>query len=247
MVAILGMNSAIDVRPVLPVISVPTLVVHSVGDPIVPVDCGRYLAEHIAGARYIELPGDDHLTIRDDGSGALADIEEFLTGHRPEPNADRVLATVMFSDIVGSTAQAADLGDRRWKALLDRHDATVDQVLAAHRGRKVNSTGDGMLATFDGPARAIRCACALHDALHAVGVTIRVGLHTGEIELRGDDIGGIAVHISARVAATAQPDEVLVSRTVVDLVAGSDICFDDRGTHTLKGVPGEWQLFAVDT
>jgi pimeloyl-ACP methyl ester carboxylesterase len=246
MVAVLEMINAIDVRSILSTISVPTLVVHSAGDLIVPVEHGRFLAEHIPGARYIELPGDDHLTIREGHHGVFDDIEEFLTGTRPEPEIDRVLKTVLFTDIVQSTERAVSMGDRRWHELLDTHDAAVRHELEHFRGREIQTTGDGFLASFDGPARAIHCARAITDKVHTIGLEVRAGLHCGECEIRGDHLAGVAVHIAARVAALAQAGEVLCSRTVTDLVAGSGIGFIDRGVHPLKGVPGTWQTFAVE-
>jgi pimeloyl-ACP methyl ester carboxylesterase len=246
MVAVLEMINAIDVRSILSTISVPTLVVHSAGDVIVPVEHGRYLAEHIPGARYIELPGDDHLTIREGHHGVFDDIEEFLTGTRPEPVIDRVLKTVLFTDIVQSTERAVSMGDRRWREVMDVHDAAVRDELEHFRGREIETTGDGFLACFDGPARAIRCARAITDKVHTIGLEVRAGLHCGECETRGDGLAGVAVHIAARVAALAQAGEVLCSRTVTDLVAGSGIGFIDRGVHPLKGVPGTWQMFAVE-
>jgi pimeloyl-ACP methyl ester carboxylesterase len=246
MVAVLEMINAIDVRSILSTINVPTLVVHSAGDLIVPVEHGRYLAEHIPGARYIELPGDDHLTIREGHHGVFDDIEEFLTGTRPEPVIDRVLKTVLFTDIVQSTERAVSMGDRRWREVMDAHDAAVRDELEHFRGREIETTGDGFLACFDGPARAIRCARAITDKVHTIGLEVRAGLHSGECETRGDGLAGVAVHIAARVAALAQAGEVLCSRTVTDLVAGSGIGFADRGVHSLKGVPGTWQMFAVE-
>jgi class 3 adenylate cyclase len=243
--ALMRMNSEIDVRHVLPAIRVPTLVLHRSGDVTVDVAAGRYLAAHILGAKYVELPGDDHLPYVGDSEAILGEIEEFLTGVRPVAEPDRVLATVLFTDVVGSTELAARLGDRRWRDLLDAHHAAVRRELARFRGREVGTVGDGFLATFDGPARAIRCADAIGAAVRTVGVEVRAGLHTGEIEIMGDDVGGIAVHIGARVAAEAGPGEILVSSTVKDLVAGSGLEFEDRGTRTLKGVPGEWRLFAA--
>jgi class 3 adenylate cyclase len=234
-----------DVRHVLPAICVPTLVIHRAEDMIVTVEAGRDLAAMIQGARYVELPGEDHLWFHGDADAILDEMEEFLTGSRSPQTADRVLATVMFTDIVESTRQAAALGDRRWRDLLGRHDALMRRELERHRGRAVKTMGDGFLATFDGPARAIRCACSVRDALRDLGIEVRAGLHTGEFDLIGDDVGGIAVNIGARVGSAAGPGEVLVSRTVTDLVAGSGIAFEDRGVHALKGVPGEWQLFAV--
>jgi class 3 adenylate cyclase len=245
MVDILRMVAATDVRAILPTISVPTLVVHSAGDLMVPVEHGRYLAEHIPGSRYVELPGADHITIQEGEAGAVDDIEEFLTGHRPALGTDRVLATVLFTDICASTERASALGDRAWRRLLDEHDELSSAEIERHRGRLIKTTGDGLLATFDGPARAVQCAAAIRDRLRPLGVSLRAGVHTGEIEVRGEDVGGIAVHIGARVAALAQPGEVMVSRTVTDLVAGSGLSFDDRGAHTLKGMPQEWQLFAL--
>jgi class 3 adenylate cyclase len=207
---------------------------------------GRYVAEHIDNARYLELPGADQLFFVGDTGPLLDAIEEFVTGRLPHHEADRVLATVLITDVVRSTDQVAGMGDRRWSELLATHDDLIRDELERFRGREIRTTGDGFLATFDGPGRAVRCACAIRDAVRAIGIHMRVGLHTGEIELRGDDIGGIAVHIAQRVQTHAQPDEVLVSRTVADLVGGSGIPFADRGTHTLKGVPDPWQLFAVE-
>ena len=235
----------IDVRHALSAIQCPTLVVHREGAPIFTVQHGRYLAEHIQGSVYRELPGEGHSYWASGAAPALlAEVEEFLTGSRSAGPPDRVLATVLFTDIVDSTATAADLGDRRWTDRIREHDAIVRQELGRYRGREIHTTGDGFLATFDGPARAIRCAVAIRDAMGEAGLKIRAGLHAGEIELRGDDVAGIAVHIGARVSAKAAPDEILVSRTVVDLIAGSSFEFDERGTHVLKGVPGEWQLFS---
>ena len=239
------MTFEVDVRHVLPSIQVPTLVLHHADSRAARVGHGRYLAEHIPGARYIELPGSGPAFIGRDREEQIDEIEEFLTGVRPVPQADRVLATVLFTDVVDSTMHAAARGDRAWRDLLERHRELVRRQLERHRGREVNTTGDGFLATFDGPARAIHCASAIIQASRALGVEIRAGLHTGEVELMGSDVGGIAVHIGARVSALAATGEVLVSSTVKDLVAGSGIQFDDRGAHTLKGVPGEWHLFAV--
>lgn len=233
-----------DVRPVLPTIQAPTLVLHRTGDQFSKIGQGRYFAEHIPGARFVELPGEDHAGWEGDQDEGNDEIEEFITGHRPVHEPHRVLATVLFTDIVDSTEKARELGDRQWRELLDRHDALARAQLERHHGRLVKTTGDGLLATFDGPARAIRCASALRDVLP---VPIRAGLHTGEVELRGDDVGGIAVHIGARVAAVAGAGEVLVSRTVKDLVAGSGIAFVDRGSHKLKGVADDWQLYAVSS
>ena len=237
-----------DVRHVLPSIRVPTLILHRKDDSMVPVACGRDLAQKIPGAKYVELPGEDHLLQALDPNLLdllLDEIEEFITGVRHRPDPDRVLATVMFTDIVRSTERAAEMGDSRWRELLTDYYAAVRKELSVFRGREVNTAGDGLLATFDGPNRAIRCACSVREKLRPLGLEVRTGLHTGECELIGDDIGGIAVHIAARVAATAEPDEVLVSSTVRDLVAGSGLRFADRGMHGLKGVPDEWHLFLV--
>ncbi len=243
--AVMRMNREIDVRHVLPAVRVPTLVLHRIGDRLTPVEQGRYLAKHIPGARFVELPGDDHLPWFGDVDAILDEIEEFLTGVRHHAEADRVLATVLFTDIVASTERAAAIGDRGWRALLDSYYAAVRRELARFRGREIDTAGDGMFATFDGPARGIRCAGAITGAVRPLGVEVRAGLHTGECEVMGEKVGGIAVHIGARVASQAGPGEVLVSNTVKDLVAGSGIRFEDRGAHTLKGVPGEWRLFAV--
>jgi class 3 adenylate cyclase len=238
---------ALDVRSVLPSVRVPTLVFHRRDNNFIPIERGRSLAEHIPGARFIELPGADlNIFVRTDE--VQDEIEEFVTGTRRLVEPDRQLATIMFTDIVGSTERAATLGDRRWKELLARHDQTSTKLIEGANGRLVNTTGDGVLATFDGPGRAIRCAFALGRTLRSDGIEIRIGLHTGEIELReGDDIGGIAVHIAARVMGEAGPGEVVCSRTVKDLVAGSEFAFADRGMHALKGVPDDWQLYAVRT
>jgi class 3 adenylate cyclase len=217
-----------------------------VGNAYRDVEQGRFVAEHITGARFVEVEGADHLFWAGECVNVILDeIEEFVTGHRPALEPDRVLATVLFTDIVGSTEKAAHLGDRRWRELLDTHDATVRKEIEHHRGREVDTAGDGFLATFDGPARAVRCACAIRDAVRAHGIEVRAGVHTGEIELRGDDVAGIAVHVGSRVSALAGPGEVLVSSTVVDLVAGSGLEFRERGEHELKGVPRKWTLFEV--
>jgi class 3 adenylate cyclase len=242
---LLRMNDGIDVRHILPTIRLPTLVIHRVGDPAVKVEAGRYLAEHIAGARYVELPGRDHIPWAGDVDALADEIEEFLTGVRQTAEPDRVLATVLFTDVVGSTERASQLGDRRWKELLEQHHATVRRELERFRGREIDTAGDGFLATFDGPARGIRCAEAITHAVRPLGLQVRAGLHTGECELMGGSISGIAVHIGARVAARANPGEVLVSSTVKDLVAGSGLEFADRGLHRLKGVPGRWRLYAA--
>jgi pimeloyl-ACP methyl ester carboxylesterase len=243
--ALARMNMEIDIRHVLPSIRVPTLVLHRTGERAVPVEHARYAAQQISSAKYVELPGIDHLPFVGDVDALLDEVQEFLTGVRPGPEPDRMLATVLFTDIVGSTQRAAELGDRRWRHLLDSYYGLARRELERFRGREVKTTGDGFLATFDGPARSIRCACAVSDSVGQLGIAIRAGLHTGECEVMGDDVGGIAVHIGARVAAEAAPAEVLVSSTVKDLVAGSGLEFEDRGPHRLKGVPEEWRLFAV--
>jgi class 3 adenylate cyclase len=234
---------SVDVRDALSLIQAPTLVLQVSESPFLSVAQGRYLADHIEGATFIELPGGN---VSMDAAPVL-DVAEFLTGERPEVEVERVLTTVLFTDIVGSTAQAASLGDQRWRSMLDAHDKTVREQLRRFRGREINTTGDGFVASFDGPARAIRCAQAVNEATEKLGVKLRVGLHTGECEVRGDDLGGLAVHIAARVGALAAPGEVLVSGTVKDLVVGSGIEFDDRGEHELKGVPGTWKLFALQS
>ncbi len=243
--ALARMNTEIDIRHVLPAIRVPTLILHRTGDLDIDVRGSRYMAERILGDKYVELPGDDHLPWVGDQDAILDEAEEFLTGVRRGPEPDRVLATVLFTDVVGSTERAAELGDRRWRDLLAGYQALVRKELSRFRGREIDTVGDGFLAAFDGPARAIRCACAVSDAVPQLGIAVRAGLHTGEVEVMGDKVGGIAVHIGARVAAHAGAGEVLVSSTVKDLVAGSGIQFEDRGAHALKGVPGEWRLFAA--
>ena len=234
-----------DIRSVLPALRMPTLVLHRRGDVFCRVEHSRYLAEHITNASIVEFDGGDHLFFTGDTDDLLDEIEVFLTGVSATHDLDRTLASVLFTDIVSSTDRAAELGDRQWRHLLDQHDALATRHVEQFRGRVIKMTGDGVLATFDGPARAIRCACALRDAVGHIGIEVRAGIHTGEVERRGDDIGGIAVNLAARVESVAQPNEVLVSRTVTDLVAGSGIVFDDRGEHDLKGVPGHWQLYAV--
>jgi pimeloyl-ACP methyl ester carboxylesterase len=243
--ALLRMNSYIDVRDVLPTIRVPTLVLHRTGDHDVDVAEGRYLASKIPGARFVELPGDDHWISAGNPDEIADEIESFLTGTRPAEELDRVLATVLFTDIVDSTKRAVELGDRRWRQLLNTHDAAVRRELERFRGREVDTAGDGFFATFDGPARAVRCAISIGDAVRELGLDLRAGIHTGECELDGPKVRGIAVHTGARVASLAAPGEVLVSRTVKDLVAGSGLDFVDRGVHELKGVPGEWRLYAA--
>ena len=245
--ALMRMNSQIDISGIVSTIRVPTLVIHRIEDVTINVEGGRYLAEHIPGARYIELPGKDHIPFVGDNAFEIVDaIEEFLTGARAPVPVDRVLATVLFTDIVGSTEKAAALGDHRWRDLLDNHHATIRSNLARFRGHEVKTTGDGILATFDGPARGVRCACAIAGEIRRLGIEVRAGLHTGECEMFDDDVGGIAVHIGARVAALAGVGEVLVSGTVKDLVAGSGLRFGDRGSQSLKGVPGEWRIFEVE-
>jgi class 3 adenylate cyclase len=240
-------NAQMDIRPVLPTIAVPTLVLHRRDDALVRVEQGRYAAAHIPGARFVELSGGDHYVGTGDSDALRREIEQFVTGIESvaDTDVDRVLSTVLFTDIVSSTETAARLGDRKWRDLLDDHDHLVADEVARLRGRLVKSTGDGALATFDGPARAVRCAQSISDSVRRLGVEIRAGVHTGEVELRGEDVGGIGVHIGARVASVAAASQVLVSRTVVDLVAGSGLEFAAAGVHTLKGVPGEWPLFAA--
>ena len=244
---ILRMNSEMDVRDILPTIRVPTLVLHRVGDTRITVDEGRYLATHIPAAKYTELPGNDHNPFgeRDITDRILDEAEEFLTGSRAEVEPDRVLATVMFTDIIDSTKRAVELGDRDWRVLRERHDDAVRQELSRFRGHEVKTLGDGFLATFDGPARAIRWAAAIADRVRPLGIAVRSGLHTGEIEIQRDDVGGIAVHIAARIVGLANAGEVLVSSTVRDLVAGSGLRFNDRGIHGLKGLPEPLRLFAA--
>jgi class 3 adenylate cyclase len=239
------MNAQIDVRAILPTLRVPTLVLQRRGDAYRDFGNARYLSEHIPGARLVELSGVDHLPYLGDSDAILDEVEEFLTGVRPPPERDRVLATVLFTDVVGSTERASAIGDRAWKDLLERHHALVRHELGRFRGREIDTAGDGFLATFDGPARAVRCALAVVETVRGLGLEIRAGVHTGEIELIGEGVGGIAVHIGARVAAMAAPSQVLVSGTVKDLVTGSGIEFEDHGAFPLKGVPGTWRLFAV--
>ena len=234
-----------DVRAVLPSVRVPTLVLQHADDSLIVPAMGKYVADHIPDAKYVELPGRNMYHFVEPWRESFQEIHQFLTGQRPEVDDDRVLATVLFTDIVDSTRLAAEIGDRNWHALLDAHDAVVRSQLDRFRGREVNTSGDGFLATFDGPQRAIRCAMAIREAVQALGIEVRAGLHTGECEIRGDDIGGIAVHIGSRVSSLAGPNDVLVSSTLRDLVIGSGLEFDERGTHALKGVPGEWRLFAV--
>lgn len=239
-------NTEIDVRHVLPAIRVPTLILHRRDDRDANVAEGRYIAEHIPGARFVELPGADHLFWVGDSETISEEIQTFLTGVRPARESDRVLATVLFTDIVDSTRQLAGLGDRSWRDILDAHDAIVRRQVAQFRGSVIKHTGDGVLAIFDGPARAIRCAGAMRDELRGQGIAVRTGLHTGEVELRDGDVGGIAVHIAARVMSKAGAGEVWVSRTVKDLVAGSGLRLTEQGIFTLKGVPDEWRLYSVE-
>jgi len=236
-------NYEIDVRDILPAVRVPTLVLRCEGDMNRREAC-RYLSERIPDARYVELPGSDHFAWREE-DGVTQEIQEFLTGERSEPEVERILATILLTDIVGSTDRAAEVGDHKWRELLNRHDSLVERVLGRFRGRLVDKTGDGILAVFDGPARGVRCATTIAESVRGIGLEVRAGLHTGEVEVRGDRLAGIAVHIASRVSSLAGPGEVLVSSTVKDLVAGSGIRFADHGTHALKGVPGEWHLFAA--
>jgi len=236
---------SVDIRDLLPRIAAPTLVLQRAQGPIVRSEMGRYVADHIPGARYVEIDGTDHLWFTEHGDEVIDEIEEFLTGSRTASDPDRRLATVLFTDVVGSTAQAAELGDTRWRALLDRHDHIVRAELTRFGGEEIDSAGDGFLSTFDGPARAIRCAAAMSDTLAGIGLAIRAGVHTGEVEIRGQQIGGLAVHIGARVAATGDRGEIVVSSTVKELMAGSELTFLDRGEHELKGVPGTWRLYVV--
>jgi len=243
-VAFMRMAFEIDVRHVVPTVTTPALVLHRAGDLICHVENGRWLERNLPNAKYIELPGDSHLSFID-GDDILDEMREFLTGVREPVEPERVLATVLFTDIVGSTERARELGDRRWRDLIERHHELVRRDLARYRGREIDTAGDGFLATFDGPARAIRSAKAIVESVRTLGLEIRAGLHTGEVELTGDAVRGIAVHTGARVAAAAGPSEVLVSQTVRDLVAGGGIEFEDRGARELKGIPGEWRLYAV--
>ena len=241
----LPLVTEMDVRAVLPDNPCANACPPTRRRPLIPPEWGKYVADHIPGAKYVELPGRNLYHFVEPWRRSFQEIAEFLTGHQAEVADDRVLATVLFTDIVDSTRRAAEIGDRDWHALLDAHDAVVRSQLTRFRGREVNTSGDGFLAMFDGPQRAIRCAMAIRDAVQALGIEVRAGLHTGECEVRGDDIGGIAVHIGARVSALAGPNDVLVSSTLRDLVIGSGLEFEDRGAHELKGVPGEWRLFAV--
>ena len=244
-ISIWDWNAEIDVRSILPSIHVPTLVLHRAGDRWQKVEEGRYLAEHIPGAKYVELPGDDHAIWAGDPTQLLDEIEEFLTGIRPPPASERVLLTILFTDIVGSTSIAAEVGDHRWKELLQRHDDDVRVELRRHDGTEIKTTGDGFLAAFDGPTRAIQCATAIRDRMAGLDLKIRAGVHTGECERRGEDLSGIAVHLTSRLLDHAQPGDVIVSRTVKDLVVGSGIIFEERGEVTLRDVPGNWELFSI--
>jgi class 3 adenylate cyclase len=243
---IMDLIGEFDVRHVLPSIRVPTLVMHRRQDTFLDVRHGEYIASHVPGARFVALEGSDNLFTVGDVDSVLGEIEEFLTGSRYQEEPDRMLATVLFTDICDSTKRAAELGDAHWRRLLERHDSLVRRAFERHRGREVKRTGDGFLATFDGPARALRCAASISEGVRSLGIEVRAGLHTGEVEVMNGDIGGLAVHIGARVMGVARPSEVLVSSTVKDLVVGSGIDFAERGSHELKGVPGEWRLFAVD-
>ena len=244
-IALAKMNTDIDIRNILPTIHVPTLILHRTGDIDMPVGGSRYMAEHIPNAKYVELPGDDHLWFVGDANAVLNNIEEFITGSYNVAEPERILATVMFTDIVGSTEKAAEIGDAKWKDLLTNHYKIIREELTHFKGKEIDTTGDGLFATFDGPARAIRCAMATNHAVRRLDIQIRIGLHTGECELMENKVSGIAVHLGARVMSKAGPNEVLVSSTVKDLVAGSGIAFEERGMHKLKGIPGEWQLFKV--
>ncbi len=236
----------VDVRGIVDTVHVPTLVLHRSGDLMYVPDHGKWLAEHIAGAQYVEVPGDDHVYYLGDTDALLGEMAEFLVGNREQVNVDRALFTMVFTDIVGSTERVAELGDAKWRVLLDRHDAVVRKALDRHRGREVNTAGDGFFAVFDGPARAVRCASAIRDDVRDLGLDVKVGVHTGEVETRGRDYAGMGVHVTARVCAIAEPGEVLVTSVVRDLLASSGIALRDRGPATLKGVPGEWQLSVVE-
>ena len=244
--AVTRMVFELDVRDVLPTITAPTLVIHRRGNPIVPVEQARYVAERIPNARLVEVPGPDYALAVGDVDAVVDEVEEFLIGAKATRDPERVLATVLFTDVVQSTERLSEVGDRRWREILEAHDAIAERQITRYGGVLVASTGDGVLATFDGPARAVRCALALRDALRGIGLTIRAGLHVGEIERRDSNVSGLGVHIAARVLARAEADQVLVSRTVKDLVVGAGLRFDNRGTHQLKGVPDEWTLFAAE-
>ena len=239
------LNEKIDVRELLPLIRVPTLVINNVDDQVTPNPMLKYLSERIQNAKYVEVPGIDHFAWRE-RDGVTSEIEKFLTGKRSYTDIDRQLATVLFTDIVRSTEQAVDLGDQTWRNVLDRHDKILRQNIERFRGEIIDTAGDGMLASFDGPARAIHCACTLIEEIPAIGINIRIGIHTGEVEVRKTGIAGVAVHIGARIAALAGENEILVSNTVKDLVVGSGISFSDRGWHELKGLPEKWHLLSVN-
>ena len=245
-VALLRMNTQIDVRGILPAIRVPVLVLHRTDDQDVNIDEGRYIAQRIPGARFVELQGDAHIPWVGDQDSVLDEVQEFLTGTRPAHDVDRVLATVLFTDIVNSTDLLARIGDKAWIELRDRHHALVRRELASFRGREVNTAGDGFFATFDGPARAVRCALRIQRAARDLGILVRAGVHTGEVEFGRRDVSGIAVHIGARVCALADGQQTLVTSTTKDLVSGSGLRFEDRGVHVLKGIPGEWSLFSAE-
>jgi class 3 adenylate cyclase len=244
---ILERNMDMDVSSVLPTVSAPTIVLHSTGDPLIPASFGRYLADGIPGARFVEHDADYHMTYNGKDAWYLDELEKFFTGTEPKAAqpTERFLATVLFTDIVDSTKRASELGDRAWRELLDRHDKISGDSVAAYGGRMIKTTGDGVLATLEGPSRAVECAFAIRDAVDKLGVKIRAGVHTGEVERRGDDVGGIGVNIGSRVAALAGPGEVWVSRTVKDLTIGSGLQFEERGRHALKGIPDEWDLFSL--
>lgn len=244
--ALTEQDFATDVRHLLGLVRAPTLVLHSEDDPYIRAAHGRYLAEHIPGARFVGLQGDGHHLATVDLDAVVEEIAVQFTGVRPQRVSDRVLATVLFTDIVDSTVMATRMGDRRWKAVLDRHDDLISRQLERFSGRLIKTTGDGAVATFDGPARAIACARAIRDGALGLDLDVRIGIHAGEVQLRGDDLSGIAVHVASRVQASAAPGEILVSRTIVDLVAGSGVEFQDRGEHQLKGLSGDWQLFALE-
>ena len=244
-VTLYRMNIEVDVRAILPTIRVPTLILHRTGDRLIPCQAGRYMAEQIPSAEFVELPGDDHIAWIGDTEPLLAEVQEFLTGERPVLEADRVLATVLFVDIVQSTQRATAIGDSRWRDLVNNYQQQVDKEVTRLGGRVVNTAGDGVFAIFDGPARAIKCARAVKSVVGTLGLAIRCGIHIGECVIEGDDVAGIAVHIGARVAARARPGEILISSTEKDLIAGSGVECSDRGSHVLKGVAGRWRLFAV--
>ena len=242
-IALYRMNIEIDIRAILPTIRVPTLILHRAGDRLINVGNSRYMASRIQGAKYVELEGVDHLPWFGDANAPLGEIQEFLTGARPTEEYERILTTVLFADVVGSTARAASVGDAQWRNQLEAFYQIVRQELARFRGTLVRTTGDGVLTTFDGPARAVRCAIALCREINSIGMSARVGVHTGEVQIMDEEIGGLTVHIAARITEIAGGGEVFVSSTVRDIVAGSGICFEDRGTHTFKGVPDGWHVF----